>query len=98
MEGTTCVEGTDIVWPAPRLEVENEKLLLDAGAALFPVDIRGPLTEDAENTRAEVLRVDMPPTTCVGGTEKGGLPTTCVGGTEKDGLSTSIRESVWVPW
>jgi hypothetical protein len=53
MEGTTCVEGTGIVWPAPRLEVENEKPLLDAGAALVPVDMRDPLTEDAENTGAE---------------------------------------------
>ncbi len=53
MEGTICVEGTDIVWPAPRFEAENEKLLLDAGAALVPVDICGPLLEDAENTGVE---------------------------------------------
>ena len=98
MEGTICVEGTDIVWPAPRFEAENEKLLLDAGAALVPVDIRGPLTEDAENAGAEVRPVDMPPTTCVGGTENDALPTTWVGGTEKDGSSTSIRDGVWVPW
>ncbi len=98
MEGTTCVEGTDIVWPAPQIDAENEKLLPDAGAALVPVDIRGPSTEDAENTGAEELPVDMPPTTCVGGIENDVLPTACVGGTEKDGSSTSIRESVWVPW
>jgi hypothetical protein len=54
MEGTICVEGTDIVWPAPRFDAENEELLLDAGAALVPVDIRGPLTEDADNTGVEV--------------------------------------------
>ncbi len=48
MEETICVEGTDIVCPAPRFEAENEKLLLDAGAALVPVDIRGPVTEDAK--------------------------------------------------
>ena len=89
MEGTICVEGTDIVWPAPRFEAENEKLLLDAGAALVPVDIRGPLTEDAENTGAEVRPVDMPPTTCVGGTENDALPTTWVGGTENDALPTT---------
>ena len=80
------------------LLAENEKLMLDAGAALVPVDIRGPLTEDAENTGEEVRPVDMPPTTCVGGTEKDALPTTWVGGTEKDGSSTSIREGAWVPW
>jgi len=69
MEGLTCVEGTDTVWPAPRFEAENEKLLLDGGAALVPVDIRGPLTEDAENTKVEGPGpVDMPPTACVGGT------------------------------
>ena len=108
MEETICVEGTDTVWPAPRLEAENEKLLLDAGAALVPVDIRGPLTEDAEKTGADVRPVDMPPTTCVGGTENdalpttwvGGtendaLPTTCVGGNEKDGSSTSMGELSW---
>ena len=111
MEGMICVEGTDIVWPAPRFEAENKKLLLDAGAAWVPVDIRGPLTEDAENTGAEARPVDMPATTCVGGTENNALPTTCmgeiendalpttwVGGTENDGSSTSIREGVWVPW
>ena len=54
IEGTICIEGTDIVWPAPRFDAENEELLLDAGAALVPVDIRGPLTEDAYNTGAEV--------------------------------------------
>ena len=76
MEGTTCVEGTDIVWPAPRLAAENEKLLLDAGAALTPVDIRGPLTEDAENTGAEEPSpVDMPPTACVAGNENDLPPT-----------------------
>ena len=86
MEGTICVEGTDTVWPAPRFEAENEKLLLDAGAALVPVDIRGPLTEDAEKTGVEGPDpVDMP-------------PTACVGGTEKDGSSTSIREGAWVSW
>jgi hypothetical protein len=83
MEETTCVEGTDIVCPAPRLAAENEKLLLDAGDALVPVDIRGPLTEDAENTGAEGPGpVDMP-------------PTACVGGTEKDGLSSSMGELSW---
>ena len=85
-EGTICVEGTDAVCPAPRLEAENEKLLPDAGAALVPVDIRGPFTEDAENTGAEVLPVDMPPTACVGGTENDALPKACVGGTENDAL------------
>ena len=99
MEGTTCVEGTDKVWPTPRLAAENEKMLLDAGAVLYPVDIRGPLTEDAETPGAEgPSPVDMPPTTCVGGTENDSLPTTWVGGTEKDGSSTTIREGVWVPW
>ena len=93
MEGATCVEGTDIVWAARRLETENEKLLLDAGAALIPVDIRGPLTEDAENTGVEGPRpVDMPSTTCVDGTEKDVLPTACVRGTEKYGSSTSMGE------
>ncbi len=105
MEGTISVEGTDTVCPAPRLPAENEKLLPDAGAALVPVDIRGPFTEDAENTRAEVLPVDMPPMACVGGTdndavpkacvgntENDAVPKACVGGTEKDGSSTSIRE------
>ncbi len=83
MDGTICVEGTDIVWPAPRFEAENEKLPLDAGAALVPVDIRGPLTEDAEKTGAEGAGpVEMP-------------PTACVGGTEKDGSSTSIGELAW---
>ena len=86
MEGTICVEGTDIVWPAPRFEAESEKLPMDDGAALLPVDIRGPLTEDAENTGAEVRPVDMPPTTCVGGTEKDALPTVWMGGTEKNAL------------
>ena len=82
MDGATCTEGIDIIWPAPRLEAENDKLLLDAGEALVPVDRRGPLAEDAENTGAEVLSVDMPPTTCVGGTEDGMFPTACVGGTK----------------
>jgi len=89
VEGTIRVEGTDIVWPAPRFEEENEKLLIDAGEALVPVDICGPLTEDVENTGADVRPVDMPPTTCVGGTEKDALPTTWVGGTEKDALPTA---------
>ena len=76
-ERLACVEGTDTVWPAPRFEAENEKLLLDAGAALVPVEIRGPLTEDAENTGAEgPSPMEMPPTTCVGGTENDALPTT----------------------
>ncbi len=98
MEGTTCVEGTDTVWPAPRFEAENKKLMLDADAALVPVDIRGPLTEDAENSGAVGPGpVDMPPTTCVGGTENDALPTTWVGGTEKGGSSTSIREGAWLP-
>ena len=80
MEGTTCVEGIDIAWLAPRFESENEKLMLNAGAAIVLVDIRGPLAEDAENTGAEGPGpMDMPPT--VG-----------VGGTEKDGSSTSMGE------
>ncbi len=95
MEGTICVEGTDTVWPAPRFDAKNEELLLDAGAALVHVDIRGPLTEEAENTGADVRPVDMPPTTCVGGTEKDVLPTACVGGTENDGSSTSMGELPW---
>ena len=95
MEGAICVEGTDVVWPAPRFDAENEELLPDAGDALVPVDIRGPLTEDAENTGAEVGPVDMPPTARVGGTEKDALPAACVGGTEKDGSSTSIGELSW---
>ncbi len=98
MEGTISVEGTDTVCPAPWLEVENENLLSDAGAALVPVVIRGPFTEDAENTGAEVLPVDMHPTACVGGTENNALPKARVGGTEKNGSSTSIREGVCVPW
>ena len=93
MEGTICVEGTDVVWPVPRFDAENEKLPLDAGAALVPVDIRGPLTEDAEKTGVEGPDpVDMPPTACVGGTENEALPTGCVGGTEKDGSSTPMGE------
>ena len=72
---------------------------MDAGAALVQVDRRGPLTEDAENIGEEGPGpVDMPPTTCVGGTENDVLPTACVGGIEKNGLSTSIREGVWVHW
>jgi len=61
MEGATCVEGTDVVWPAPRFEAENEKLLLDAGATIVPVDIRGPFTEEAENTG----RKGLAPWTCL---------------------------------
>ena len=108
MEGAIFDEGTDVVWPAPRFDAENEELLPDAGDALVPVDIRGPLTEDAENTGAEVGPVDMPPTACVGGTvkdalpkacvggtEKDALPKACVGGTEKDGSSTSMGELSW---
>ncbi len=98
MERTVSVEGIDTVYLAPWLEAENEKLLPDAGAALVPVDTCGPFTEDAENTGAEVLPVDMPPAACVSGTENDALPKACVGGTEKDGSSTSIREGAWVPW
>jgi hypothetical protein len=80
MEGTIDVEGTALVCPAPRLPAEK---LPDADAALTPVDIRGPFTEDAENSGAEGPGpVDMP-------------PTASAGGTEKDGSSTSIRELFW---
>ena len=93
MDGTNCIEGTDIVRPEPRLVAENEKLMLNAGAALVLVDIRGLLTEDAENIGAEGPGpMDMRPTACVGGTENIVLPTACVGGTEKDSSSTSMEE------
>ena len=80
MKGTMCVECNDIAWPSPRLEAENEKLLLDAGAVIVPVDIRAPLTEDAENTGVEgPSPMNMPPTACVGGTENDVFPTACMG-------------------
>jgi hypothetical protein len=71
------------------LAAENEEVLLDAGAALTLADIRGPITEDAENTGAEGPGpVDMRPT--------------AEGGTEKEGSSTSMgelaRKKVNGPW